>query len=104
MASHVGQIFFDESLQAIVEANEPYTLNTQAFTPNSRDVLLASEANTSNSIMEHVLLGEHVIDGILAWIRIGIDPTTRHTTSATVLSNVGTDRSVSGASRLRFLG
>lgn len=54
--------------------------------------------------MEHVLLGEHVTDGILAWIRIGIDPTERHTTSATVLSNVGSDQSVSGASRLRLLG
>lgn len=104
VASHVGQIFFDQSLQAAVEANEPYTLNTQALTTNSRDVLFASEANISHSIMEHVLLGEHVTDGILAWIRIGIDPTERHTTSATVLSNVGSDQSVSGASRLRLLG
>lgn len=82
VASHVGQIFFDQNLQAEVEAHEPYTTNQQALTTNADDFVLASEANTADPMVNYVLLGDRVTDGILGWISIGIDPTQTHTASA----------------------
>lgn len=98
VASHVGQIFFDQSLQAEVEANEPYTSNMQALTPNSEDVVLATEANASDPMMRYVFLGKNVTDGILGWVRIGIDPTATHTASAgaTYYNGGGVQAGVSG--------
>ena len=82
MASHVGQLFFDQNLQAKVEAYKPYSSNAQALTMNVEDGILASEADTSDPIMEYVFLGRHVSDGILGWISIGIDPTETSMVSA----------------------
>jgi hypothetical protein len=82
VASHVGQIFFDQELQAQVEANEPYSSNTQALTMNANDMIFASEAEYSDPIMEYVLLGGHVTEGTLGWITIGIDPRETRNASA----------------------
>ncbi|KAI7083049.1 hypothetical protein KC343_g21574, partial [Hortaea werneckii] len=38
--------------------------------------ILASEAADMDPFVEYVFLGEDVSDGILAWLSIGIDPTT----------------------------
>lgn len=75
-ASHVGQVFFDQSLLAAVSALEPYSTNTQTLTLNSDDDILASEAADMDPFIEYVLIGSSLSDGILAWISIGIDPTT----------------------------
>lgn len=74
-ASHVGQLFFDQSLITQVEKTAPYSTNTQSTTLNSDDSILSEEADTSDPFVEYVLLGEDISDGILAWISIGIDPT-----------------------------
>jgi hypothetical protein len=74
-ASHVGQLFFDQSLISEVEALEPYASNTQTVTLNSEDTILASEANATDPFVQYLLLGETVQDGILAWISVGIDLT-----------------------------
>ena len=72
-------MFFDQSLQAEVETYQPYTANTQGLTTNAEDAILATEASSSDAVMEYVLLGERVIDGILGWISIGINATeSRH--------------------------
>ncbi len=68
-------MFFDQSLQAEVETNQPYTANTQSLTTNAEDGVIATEARSSDPMMEYVLLGERVTDGILGWISIGINPT-----------------------------
>ncbi len=83
VSSQVGQLFFDQSLQADVETYEPYSSNTQALTSNAQCMILASEANTSDRMMEYVLLGDCVTDRILGWIRIGIDPTETRNAGAT---------------------
>jgi hypothetical protein len=75
VASHVGQIFFDQDLIYEVEALPPYTQNTQVLTLNSNDSILATSANGSDPIMEWVYLGEDVSDGILAWLAFGVDQT-----------------------------
>jgi hypothetical protein len=83
VTSHVGQFFFDQSLQAEVEAFEPYSRNAQPLTKNTEDMVLAAEADTSDPMMEYVLLGKSVTDGILGWISIGIDPTEARNVYAT---------------------
>jgi hypothetical protein len=82
-SSHVGQIFFDQSIISQVEETSPYNTNTQSLTTNAEDDILASEATDMDPFVEYVLLGDSVSDGILAWISIGVDPTTdSETTSA----------------------
>jgi protocatechuate 3,4-dioxygenase beta subunit len=74
-ASHSGQIFFDQDLISDVENNSPYNTNTQAYTSNAVDYLLFEEAESMDPIVEYVLLGDKITDGIMAWISLGIDPT-----------------------------
>ncbi|KIL85507.1 hypothetical protein FAVG1_11465 [Fusarium avenaceum] len=73
-ASHVGQMYFDQDLIDAVEKFEPYNTNTQPVTVNSEDTLLASGLETSDPIMQYVMLGDSVEDGILSWLSFGIDP------------------------------
>ncbi|CAN8106041.1 unnamed protein product [Discula destructiva] len=74
-ASHVGQVFFDQSLIAEVEATSVYSVNTQELTLNSEDSILLQEAATSDPFVEYVLLGDTVEDGLLGWISFGINTT-----------------------------
>jgi hypothetical protein len=75
VASHIGQLFFDQSLQHLVEYQEPYASNTQSLTTNDEDSILAAEADSSDPMVRYVLLGDNVADGVLGWISIGIYPT-----------------------------
>lgn len=74
MASHIGQLFFDQALQGLVEYQEPYASNTQALTTNDEDSMLAAEADSTDPVVRYVLLGDNVADGVLGWISIGIYP------------------------------
>jgi hypothetical protein len=75
VASHVGQMYIDQDIIYEVEALYPYTENKQVLTLNSNDTLLAAAANGSDPIMEWVYLGDHVSDGIFAWLAFGINQT-----------------------------
>lgn len=72
-ASHVGQLFFDQDLISQVEATEPYSSNTQDITLNSDDSILGQEADSMDPFVQYLFIGDKIEDGILAWIRIGID-------------------------------
>lgn len=74
-ASHVGQIFFDQDLIKQVEATAPYNTNTQELLINEQDGILYQEAVGSDPLVNYVLLGDDITDGVLAWISLGIDPT-----------------------------
>lgn len=88
--SHVGQMFFDQSLIYEVEENVPYTENTQELLLNAEDSILAEEASTSDPLMNWVYLGKDVKDGILAWLSFGIDITNvRNVTAASILYKEG---------------
>ncbi|GAP89515.1 putative extracellular dioxygenase [Rosellinia necatrix] len=80
-ASHVGQIFFDQDLTDLVETVSPYSTNTQPITTNSDDMLISTSLATSDAIVNYVMLGETVSDGILAWISFGINTTYTSTPS-----------------------
>ncbi|KAG9948871.1 aromatic compound dioxygenase, partial [Aureobasidium melanogenum] len=80
---HVGQLFFDMSLLKQVEATYPYNTNTQDWTTNAEDSILAEETATDgvDPVVEYILLGEDISDGVLAWISMGVDMTNNQTVS-----------------------
>lgn len=96
--SHVGQLFFDQDLITQVEATAPYSTNTQQITLNSADQILASEAATTDPLIEYSLLGSDVSAGIFGWVAFGIDLTSQNTISAaaTLYAEGGVASSSSG--------
>jgi hypothetical protein len=70
----VGQIFLDQTFNNEVYKVAPYSTNTQPFTYNYQDGIMANEAKTSDPILNYVLLGDTVDEGIFGWITVGIDP------------------------------
>lgn len=68
--SHVGQLFFDESLKSAVYDTYPYTTNTQSYTTNDDDMWAPDQAdNNYDPIPDYAYLGEDISDGLLMWIR-----------------------------------
>ncbi|KAF8998534.1 Intradiol ring-cleavage dioxygenase [Cyathus striatus] len=80
--SHVGQVFFDQSLITAVEQVVPYTSNAQRLTLNSEDGILGEEAASMDPVVKYTLLGDSLSDGILAWITIGVDKNSQRSVSA----------------------
>ncbi|KAK8081159.1 extracellular dioxygenase [Apiospora hydei] len=73
--SHLGQMYFDQDLLDRVEALEPYASNTAGWTRNAQDWLLMQGLATSDPLMQYVLLGEKLEEGVLAWLSFGINTT-----------------------------
>ena len=71
--THVGQMFFDQDLIEVVDAVEPYASNNQQITNNSEDSILSEEASDVDPMIEYVLLGDDVSDGIFGWLAFGMD-------------------------------
>lgn len=74
--SHVGQLYFDQSLVDAVEKLPPYAGNKQPWTKNSQDrTMVPGTANGADPVMEYTLIGKDLKDGLFAWINFGIDAT-----------------------------
>jgi hypothetical protein len=72
--SHVGQIYFDQELIDQVTLTKPYRDNKMLRTGNKQDFLLAQgTGGGSDPIVEYVLLGKSLDQGIFAWINFGVD-------------------------------
>ncbi|KAF4317574.1 hypothetical protein BBO99_00006804 [Phytophthora kernoviae] len=83
VGAHVGQLFFDQDLISEVEATSMYATNTQQLTLNANDNIYNESTVTSfDPVMEYVLLGDTVEDGIFAWISVGVDMTLAKSVSA----------------------
>lgn len=98
-ASHVGQIFFDQSLISDVEATAPYNTNTQELTTNADDSILSEETDTMDPFIEYIYVNpDNIADGILGWISLGIDPTADDeiTSAATYYKSGGVSNENSG--------
>ncbi|KAJ7480633.1 aromatic compound dioxygenase [Mycena latifolia] len=80
--THVGQFFLDQSLISEVETTEPYASNTQTLTANDEDMWLEAEADTIDPMLEYVLLGDTISDGLMMWGAMGIDTSANYTTTA----------------------
>jgi len=74
--THIGQLFWQETLRSAVEATYPYTTNTQAITSNADDMWSIVQAeNDYDPYPEYLYLGDSIEDGLFAWIQIGINVT-----------------------------
>jgi hypothetical protein len=78
--THIGQLFWPEDLKAVVEATAPYFPNTQAYTTNDEDMRSIVRAKDDfDPFPEYLYLGDDISDGLMAWIRIGINATVDYT-------------------------
>lgn len=75
-------MFFDQDLVTLVEATEPYASNTQELTTNDEDDIFEGESDGYDPVVEYVLLGDDVSEGIFAWIAFGMDSTSAYNISA----------------------
>jgi hypothetical protein len=80
--SHVGQVSFDRSLITQVELTEPCASNSQKLELNCEDIFLAEAAASMDPVMEYVLLGGCVEEGIMAWITLGVDAQAEHSVTS----------------------
>ncbi|KAJ4301486.1 hypothetical protein N0V90_003578 [Kalmusia sp. IMI 367209] len=87
--SHVGQLFFDQSLISAVEATSPYNTNTQPLTTNEQDFIMAQESETTDPVLHYTLVGNKIEEGLFGWIAFGVDPKANKTVSAA--ANYGKD-------------
>lgn len=99
--SHVGQLFFDQSLISAVSEVSPYSTNTQSTTLNSADSILSEEvANGHDPFVEYSLLStsDDVSEGIFGWISFGVDLSHQETLTgaSTLTSNGGVANENSG--------
>ncbi|KAE9375224.1 aromatic compound dioxygenase [Stipitochalara longipes BDJ] len=78
--THIGQLFWPETLRSAVEATFPYNTNTQAITSNAEDMWSIVQAeNDYDPFPEFVYLGETIEEGLLAWIQVGVNVTADYT-------------------------
>lgn len=74
--THVGQVFFDQTLVDSVKKVAPYSSNRQNLMQNARDNILLQEAATADPFFHYVLLGNDLLkDGIFAWFSFGVNQT-----------------------------
>jgi protocatechuate 3,4-dioxygenase beta subunit len=96
--THVGQLFFDQDLITLIEAEEPYASNTQDITTNANDSILNEEADTVDPFMEYVLLSDNVADGVFGWLAFGMNTGASYNTipAAYLTENGGVENENSG--------
>lgn len=75
-------MYFDQDTISLVKLEAAYGTNEQAMVLNADDLILAEEAASTDPFMDYVILGDTVADGILVWLRFGVNPTYTRTISA----------------------
>jgi hypothetical protein len=71
--AHVGQLYFDQDLINAVTKTAPYNTNKQFMVPNQYDFLLAQAAGGADPVVEYVMLGPKIEDGLFGFVNFGID-------------------------------
>lgn len=69
---HTGQLFFDEDINAEVQALDPYSDNTTAETQLSDDSIY-DDGGASSGLLTLTALGSSVSDGYTATLTVGVD-------------------------------
>jgi protocatechuate 3,4-dioxygenase beta subunit len=73
--SHTGQLFFDEAMNDVVFANEPYSTRVTTRLANADDNILGDHEDEPGFMLDMQLLDESdVTKGIVATITVGVDP------------------------------
>jgi hypothetical protein len=88
--AHVGQLYFDQDLIDAVTKTAPYNSNKQFMVPNKYDFLLAQAAGGADPVVEYVMLGPKIEDGLFGFVNFGIDGNMNRTVrEATICSESG---------------
>ncbi|KAI1265799.1 Intradiol ring-cleavage dioxygenase [Xylariaceae sp. FL1019] len=98
--SHIGQLFWDQSLIDEVETLTPYSTNTQSVTTNEEDHVFGEQETAdsdSDPVFDYVYLGDDVSDGLFTWIVIGINTTATYTPTYSFQLTSGGGEAVSGS-------
>ncbi|TIC93666.1 hypothetical protein CH35J_009045 [Colletotrichum higginsianum] len=78
--SHIGQLFWPESIRSAVEELYPYNTNEQAVTSNAEDMWSILQADASyDPFPQFVYLSDDLQDGLFAWIQIGVNASADYT-------------------------
>ncbi|KAK1450281.1 hypothetical protein CPAR01_05673 [Colletotrichum paranaense] len=78
--SHIGQVFWPESIRSAVEELYPYNTNTQDVTSNADDMWSILQADASyDPFPQFVYLSDDLQDGLFAWIQIGVNASADYT-------------------------
>lgn len=75
---HVGQLFFDQSLIDEIRKTAPYSTNGQVMVKNDDDAILKDISATADPFVEYIMLGDTLKDGLLGWLKFGINTTYIH--------------------------
>jgi hypothetical protein len=80
--AHIAQLYFDQELIDTVEKTFPYNTNRDQIMKNDKDFLMSTGAlNGQDPMVEYIMLGSKIEDGILAWLNFGIDPKASYKTA-----------------------
>ncbi|OLN96221.1 hypothetical protein CCHL11_04492 [Colletotrichum chlorophyti] len=78
--SHIGQLFWPETLRSAVEELYPYNTNEQSVTSNADDMWSILQADASyDPFPQFVYLSDDLQDGLFAWIQIGVNASADYT-------------------------
>lgn len=78
--SHIGQVFWPESIRSAVEELYPYNTNEQGVTSNADDMWSILQADASyDPFPQFVYLSDDLQDGLFAWIQIGVNASADYT-------------------------
>ncbi|KAG8958208.1 hypothetical protein FRC03_009355 [Tulasnella sp. 419] len=81
---HIGQMFFEESLNDRVFASSVYAANTNSRTTNSQDSIFAQEsADGNDAYVDAVLLGSTIEEGIYGYITVGVNSSALYSITTT---------------------
>ncbi|KAK2731921.1 extracellular dioxygenase [Colletotrichum kahawae] len=78
VATHAGQMFFDQKLVEKMRKHERYGKNKQHFIENKDDAYFRQEAEFTDPVMSYVLLDQEnkdIGEGIMAWKLVGVNMT-----------------------------
>jgi hypothetical protein len=79
--AHVGQLYFDQDLITEVEKSAPYNTNKQFLVLNKYDFLMYQAAGgIADPVVEYVMLGPKIEDGLFGFVNFGIDSKRKTTT------------------------
>ncbi|KAJ1564712.1 hypothetical protein HK096_006641 [Nowakowskiella sp. JEL0078] len=91
--SHIGQLFFPESVLSVIDTTSPYSSHTVTRMKNSADgIYQQSYTSTYTSELTVQNLGSTAADGYLGYISVGVDTSVDYTTTL----NSGNNPKLSG--------
>ncbi|KAH8923222.1 aromatic compound dioxygenase [Atractiella rhizophila] len=97
---HIGQMFFDQTLQEQVQSEYPYNTTTQTRTTNDNDSIMAQEQENGYSaiIQTEFINGVDISDGLYGYITVGVDSTSEYSVTSNNFASIIDSEELASAS------